>query len=137
MPFPQITGGVAFLQNDGIDQINNTLGGALTNIGYKRDYGFDYTLTATKAFPKVFDRTLLLTAVCASARRTSSVTSASRMNITPHSKATSPTRSHRGCGSRVNIARRTAITAASPDWSNRKTIGGRLVSVSSRANTSA
>ncbi len=62
LPFPQITGGISFKQNDGIDQIDKSLGGALTNIGYKRDYGFDYTLTATKAFPKVFDRTLLLTA---------------------------------------------------------------------------
>lgn len=62
VPIPQITGGISFKQNDGIDQIDKDLGGALTNIGYKRDYGIDYTLTATKAFPKVFDRTLLLTA---------------------------------------------------------------------------
>ncbi len=62
LPIPQITAGVGFKQNDGIDQINNATGRTLSSIGYKRDYGVDYTLTATKAFPKVFDRLLLLTA---------------------------------------------------------------------------
>ena len=62
LPLPAITVGATYKINDGISQINNALGGALTGIGYKRDDGVDFTLTATKAFPKVFGRPLIVTA---------------------------------------------------------------------------
>lgn len=62
LPLPAVTVGAAYKYNDGISGINQRLGGALTGIGYKRDDGVDFTLTATKAFPKVFGRPLLLTA---------------------------------------------------------------------------
>ncbi len=62
VPVPAITAGISYKYNDGIAQINNRLGGALTNIGYKSNDGVDFTLTASKTFPKVFDRALLLSA---------------------------------------------------------------------------
>ena len=70
LPLPAVTIGVAYKYNDGIEQINNQLGGALSGngtklnpgIGYESNDGVDFTLTATKAFPKVFGRPLILTA---------------------------------------------------------------------------
>ncbi|MEI6561072.1 MAG: DUF3034 family protein [Verrucomicrobiota bacterium] len=62
LPLPAVTVGAAYKYNDGIANINKQLGGALTNIGYKQDDGVDFTLTATKAFPKVFGHPLLVTA---------------------------------------------------------------------------
>jgi len=58
---PAVTTGVHFKYNDGIDSINNRLGGALSNIGYKEQYGVDFTVTATKTIPNVFGRPLILT----------------------------------------------------------------------------
>ena len=60
-PLPAVTLGAAYKYNNGISDINNQLHGALTSIGYKTDDGVDFTLTATKAFPKVFGRPLLVT----------------------------------------------------------------------------
>jgi hypothetical protein len=57
LPLPEITAGVHFKVNDGIADVNHRLGGALTNIGYARPYGTDFTLTATKTF---LDKTLTL-----------------------------------------------------------------------------
>ena len=57
---PAVTGGVHFKYNDGIDSIDHHLGGALKSIGYDRDWGVDFTLTATKGIP-VFGRPLILT----------------------------------------------------------------------------
>ncbi|MEI8235488.1 MAG: DUF3034 family protein [Verrucomicrobiota bacterium] len=62
LPVPAVTLGASYKYNDGIGDINQRLGGALTNIGYKSNDGVDFTLTATKAFPKVFGRPLILTA---------------------------------------------------------------------------
>lgn len=45
---PAITAGVHFKVNNDIADINNRLGGALSSIGYDRDWGIDYTLTASK-----------------------------------------------------------------------------------------
>jgi len=45
---PALTAGAHFKINDGINSINNRLGGALSGIGYDRDWGIDYTLTASK-----------------------------------------------------------------------------------------
>ncbi len=59
---PAITAGVHFKYNDGIADINDRLGGALSGIGYRRANGEDYTLTATKTFPKAFGRPLITTA---------------------------------------------------------------------------
>ena len=61
LPLPAVTVGAAYKYNDGISQINHKLGGALSTIGYRHNDGVDFTLTATKAFPKVFGRTLLIT----------------------------------------------------------------------------
>jgi len=62
LPLPAITLGVQGKYNDGIATINRELGHALNGIGYHGDTGVDFVATATKAFPKVFDRTLLLSA---------------------------------------------------------------------------
>ncbi|HVT89250.1 MAG TPA: DUF3034 family protein [Tepidisphaeraceae bacterium] len=58
---PAVTTGVHFKYNEGIDSIDHRLGGALTNIGYDRDWGVDFTATATKTFANVFGRPLILT----------------------------------------------------------------------------
>jgi len=62
LPLPAVTIGASYKYNDGISDINQKLGGALTSIGYNSNSGVDFTLTATKAFPHVFGRPLLLTA---------------------------------------------------------------------------
>jgi hypothetical protein len=59
---PAITAGIQIKYNDSIDDINNRLGGALTGIGYRRNHGEDFTLTATKTFKDVFGRPLIVTA---------------------------------------------------------------------------
>lgn len=46
--FPAITAGAHFKINEGINSINDKLGGALSSIGYDRPWGVDYTLTASK-----------------------------------------------------------------------------------------
>ena len=61
LPLPAVTIGASYKYNDGISDINQRLGGALTGIGYDKDSSTDFTLTATKAFPKVFGRPLILT----------------------------------------------------------------------------
>jgi hypothetical protein len=59
---PAITFGANFKYNGDIAEINNNLGGALTAIGYERDYGVDLTLTATKTLPKgFFGKPLIIT----------------------------------------------------------------------------
>lgn len=62
LPLPAVVIGAAYKYNDDIRGINQELGGMLNSIGYKRDDGVDFTLTATKAFPKVFGRPLIATA---------------------------------------------------------------------------
>ena len=47
---PAITLGAHFKYNDGISEINKNLGGLLTNIGYNRDWGVEFTATASKTF---------------------------------------------------------------------------------------
>ena len=59
---PAITAGVQFKVNDGIESISNHLGPTLPSIGYARSNGEDFTLTATKTFPKLLGRPLILTA---------------------------------------------------------------------------
>lgn len=60
---PAFTVGAHLKYNDGIASINQKLGGALTGIGYRRDYGADFTATATKMFAKtLFDRPLIVSA---------------------------------------------------------------------------
>jgi hypothetical protein len=60
---PAITAGAVFKTNDGIRDINQTLGGALEGIGYARENGTDFTLTATKTLPKAFlGKPLIVTA---------------------------------------------------------------------------
>jgi hypothetical protein len=60
---PAITAGVHAKVNDGISDINNKLGGALTNIGYDKKAGVDFTLTATRALPpEIFGRPVMVTA---------------------------------------------------------------------------
>lgn len=62
LPLPAITVGVHFKHNEGIKKIDSRLGGALRGMGYERHYGMDYTLTATKMFPKLgFGRPVILT----------------------------------------------------------------------------
>jgi hypothetical protein len=61
---PAITAGVHFKYNSGIKEINENLGGALHDlIGYQRENGTDFTLTATKTIPPdVFGRPLIVSA---------------------------------------------------------------------------
>ncbi|MCE5269577.1 MAG: DUF3034 family protein [Planctomycetaceae bacterium] len=51
---PAVTAGADFKTNEGIRDINTKLGGALNNLGYARENGVDFTLTATKTLPKAF-----------------------------------------------------------------------------------
>lgn len=51
---PAVTIGAVFKTNDGIRDINSRLHGALNNIGYARESGVDFTLTATKTLPTAF-----------------------------------------------------------------------------------
>jgi hypothetical protein len=62
LPMPAITFGIDCKYNDGISEINDRLGGALTGIGYHSASGQDYTVTATKMFPKAFGKPLVVTA---------------------------------------------------------------------------
>jgi len=59
---PAITAGIHFKYNDGIADINRRLGGVLSGIGYRRENGEDYTLTATKTIPDAFGRPVIATA---------------------------------------------------------------------------
>jgi hypothetical protein len=59
---PAITAGVQVKYNSDIANINTELHNALYNIGYRRDSGVDFTLTATKTFPDLFlDRPVIVT----------------------------------------------------------------------------
>ena len=59
---PAITFGVSLKYNSDISNINKELGNALSSIGYRRDEGVDFTLTATKTFPHLLlDRPLIIT----------------------------------------------------------------------------
>jgi len=62
IPIPALTLGVQGKFNDGIGDINDRLGGALTGIGYRHDYGADFVATASKLFAKGFGRPLILSA---------------------------------------------------------------------------
>jgi len=62
LPLPAVAAGVHFKYNYGLEDINRRLGHAFDTIGYDRNYGFDYTLTATKMFPKLaFGRPVIVT----------------------------------------------------------------------------
>jgi hypothetical protein len=59
---PAITAGVSLKFNSDISNINRELDNALSGIGYRRDDGVDFTLTATKTFPKLLlDRPVIVT----------------------------------------------------------------------------
>ena len=59
---PAITAGVHFKIADGVESINEHLGGALTHVGFDRSNGEDFTFTVSKTFPKLVGRPLILTA---------------------------------------------------------------------------
>jgi len=60
---PALTAGVHFKINDGIEDIDDTLGGALSGIDYDKDTGVDVTLTASKTLVAdwTFKRPVILT----------------------------------------------------------------------------
>ena len=62
LPLPSVVLGASYKYNDGISKMNRQLGVALPTIGYRCNEGMDFTLTATKQFPKVFSRPLITTA---------------------------------------------------------------------------
>jgi hypothetical protein len=63
LKLPAVTAGVHFKYNDSIRDIDRRLGGALSGIGFARENGTDFTLTATKTIPKtLFERPLIVTA---------------------------------------------------------------------------
>ncbi len=59
---PAITAGVHYKWNHDIQQIDNSLGGALTGIGMRSESGTDFTLTASKTFAHVGGHPLITTA---------------------------------------------------------------------------
>lgn len=59
---PAVTAGVHYKYNDGIDDIDDKLGGALTGIGLDHHDGVDFTLTASKLLTDVFGHPLIVTA---------------------------------------------------------------------------
>jgi hypothetical protein len=60
---PAVTFGVDFKTNGGIRDINSILGNALQTIGYARESGVDFTMTATKTLPtSFFGKPLIVTA---------------------------------------------------------------------------
>ena len=59
---PAITAGFHYKINDGIGDIDKSLGGAFKSIGMTHTDGYDYTLTASKTFAKVFGRPLIISA---------------------------------------------------------------------------
>jgi len=62
LPLPALTAGVHFKYNHGVKQIDRNLGGAFKSIGLDRSSGVDFTLTASKMFPKLaFGRPVILT----------------------------------------------------------------------------
>ncbi|HEY3330936.1 MAG TPA: DUF3034 family protein [Capsulimonadaceae bacterium] len=58
---PAVTVGAHYKYNGDIKHIDEALGGALTSIGYKDRQGVDFTVTASKLFPKVGDHPLITT----------------------------------------------------------------------------
>ncbi|MCX6340455.1 MAG: DUF3034 family protein [Candidatus Aureabacteria bacterium] len=63
LPVPALTFGTHFKYNDGIQQIDHALGGALKDIGLEKSNGVDFTLTSTKTFMlPVINRPLIVTA---------------------------------------------------------------------------
>ena len=63
LPLPAITVGAHFKYNEGVRNINKSLDNTLDSLGYDTHYGMDFTLTATKMFPKLcFGRPVILTA---------------------------------------------------------------------------
>jgi len=62
LPLPALTFGVHVKYNDTIGDINHRLGNALRTIGYRKDWGVDFTQTFTKMFPEVFGRPLIVSA---------------------------------------------------------------------------
>jgi hypothetical protein len=65
IPLPAMTLGASLKYNDTISDVYDRLGGKagpLYAIGYRRDWGVDFTQTFTKAFPIVFGRPIILTA---------------------------------------------------------------------------
>ena len=62
LPLPALTAGVHFKYNDGVQRIDRNLGGPFKAIGLDRSSGVDFTLTASKMFPKLaFGRPVILT----------------------------------------------------------------------------
>jgi hypothetical protein len=62
LAMPAVTAGVHFKVNDGIRDIDRRLGGALSAIGYERENGVDFTITATRKIPpEVLGRPVILT----------------------------------------------------------------------------
>jgi len=59
---PAFTIGTQYKVNNGIQKINNDLGGALSGIGLEHADGWDFTLTASKTFANVFGRPLIVSA---------------------------------------------------------------------------
>jgi len=62
LPLPAVAAGVHFKYNYGLEDINRRVGNAFDTIGYDKNYGVDYTLTATKMFPTLaFGRPVIVT----------------------------------------------------------------------------
>jgi len=62
LPLPAVAAGVHFKYNYGLEDINRRVHNAFDMIGYDKNYGVDYTLTATKMFPTLaFGRPVILT----------------------------------------------------------------------------
>jgi len=51
---PAVTGGVTFMYNPNVQNIDRRLNGGVRNLGLERANGTDFTLTASKTFPTLF-----------------------------------------------------------------------------------
>ena len=61
LPLPALTIGAQFKINDGINDIDKKLGGAITGVGLNSNVGGDFVLTASKLFPKLgFGRPVII-----------------------------------------------------------------------------
>lgn len=62
IPLPAVTVGFHFKYNNKIAWMNEQLGGALNAVGYRRPNSEEFTFSASKTFPEVFNRPLVVTA---------------------------------------------------------------------------
>jgi hypothetical protein len=59
---PAVTVGAHLKHNHGVDRLDQQIGGALTTLGYDKDWGVDFTITGSKMLPDVLGRPMIVSA---------------------------------------------------------------------------